>query len=195
MAYSGTSAVAFVTGAFDCAKGTPLIPACLLQSTRTCTDVFSTHSYSSHLLTCWTDLLVSTVTVYDVFAQQREASRLILICAVSTHFTWTLKLAAFFFFYSYFSHRCWMTIKPVVFFKWLCHDFCFPFFPCTRPGLDDNLQQYVGNFKREKISGEQLLKISHQDLEELGVARIGHQELVLEAVDLLCALVSCFIFA
>uniref|UniRef100_A0A7N8X0H6 Cnksr family member 3 n=1 Tax=Mastacembelus armatus TaxID=205130 RepID=A0A7N8X0H6_9TELE len=39
-----------------------------------------------------------------------------------------------------------------------------------------------------KISGDQLLKITHQDLEELGVARIGHQELVLEAVDLLCAL-------
>uniref|UniRef100_A0A4W5K7R1 Cnksr family member 3 n=1 Tax=Hucho hucho TaxID=62062 RepID=A0A4W5K7R1_9TELE len=55
-------------------------------------------------------------------------------------------------------------------------------------GLDDSLQQYVPNFEREKISGEQLLKISHQDLEELGVARIGHQELVLEAVDLLCAL-------
>ncbi|KAL7873236.1 hypothetical protein AOLI_G00123070 [Acnodon oligacanthus] len=55
-------------------------------------------------------------------------------------------------------------------------------------GLDDSLQQYVSNFEREKISGEQLLKISHQDLEELGVARIGHQELVLEAVDLLCAL-------
>lgn len=58
------------------------------------------------------------------------------------------------------------------------------------PGLDDSLQQYVSNFEREKISGEQLLKITHQDLEELGVARIGHQELVLEAVDLLCALVS-----
>ncbi|KAK0131873.1 Connector enhancer of kinase suppressor of ras 3 [Merluccius polli] len=55
-------------------------------------------------------------------------------------------------------------------------------------GLDDSLQLYVSNFEREKISGEQLLKISHQDLEELGVARIGHQELVLEAVDLLCAL-------
>ncbi|XP_077476915.1 connector enhancer of kinase suppressor of ras 3 [Stigmatopora argus] len=55
-------------------------------------------------------------------------------------------------------------------------------------GLDDSLQQYVGNFEREKISGEQLLKITHQDLEDLGVARIGHQELVLEAVDLLCAL-------
>ncbi|XP_077094777.1 connector enhancer of kinase suppressor of ras 3-like isoform X1 [Siphateles boraxobius] len=55
-------------------------------------------------------------------------------------------------------------------------------------GLDDSLQQYVHNFEREKINGEQLLKISHQDLEELAVARIGHQELVLEAVDLLCAL-------
>ncbi|XP_039530334.1 connector enhancer of kinase suppressor of ras 3-like isoform X2 [Pimephales promelas] len=55
-------------------------------------------------------------------------------------------------------------------------------------GLDDSLQQYVHNFEREKINGEQLLKISHQDLEELAVTRIGHQELVLEAVDLLCAL-------
>ncbi|XP_030626591.1 connector enhancer of kinase suppressor of ras 3 [Chanos chanos] len=55
-------------------------------------------------------------------------------------------------------------------------------------GLDDSLQQYVPNFEREKIDGEQLLKISHQDLEELAVSRIGHQELILEAVDLLCAL-------
>ncbi|KAJ8356117.1 hypothetical protein SKAU_G00189110 [Synaphobranchus kaupii] len=55
-------------------------------------------------------------------------------------------------------------------------------------GLDDSLQQYVHNIEQEKINGEQLLKISHPDLEELGVTRIGHQELVLEAVDLLCAL-------
>ncbi|XP_070589840.1 connector enhancer of kinase suppressor of ras 3 [Erythrolamprus reginae] len=55
-------------------------------------------------------------------------------------------------------------------------------------GLDDCLQQYVQKFEREKINGAQLLQISHQDLEELGVTRIGHQELVLEAVDLLCAL-------
>jgi len=64
------------------------------------------------------------------------------------------------------------------------------FFHHVCPGLDESLQQYVSNFEREKISGEQLLKVTHQDLEELGVARIGHQELVLEAVDLLCALVS-----
>ncbi|XP_043075449.1 connector enhancer of kinase suppressor of ras 3-like [Puntigrus tetrazona] len=55
-------------------------------------------------------------------------------------------------------------------------------------GLDDSLQQYVPNFERAKISGEQLLKISHQDLEELTMTRVGHQELILEAVDLLCAL-------
>ncbi|NXK96194.1 CNKR2 kinase, partial [Formicarius rufipectus] len=55
-------------------------------------------------------------------------------------------------------------------------------------GLDDCLQQYIKNFEREKIPGEQLLHITHQELEELGVTRIGHQELILEAVDLLCAL-------
>lgn len=40
------------------------------------------------------------------------------------------------------------------------------------------------------MCGERLLRISHAELEELGVSRIGHQELILEAVDLLCALVS-----
>ncbi|KAM8953915.1 connector enhancer of kinase suppressor of ras 2-like isoform 2-T2 [Pelodytes ibericus] len=55
-------------------------------------------------------------------------------------------------------------------------------------GLDDCLQQYIKNFEREKINGEQLLHITHQELEELGITRIGHQELILEAVDLLCAL-------
>ncbi|KAK3516335.1 hypothetical protein QTP70_009391 [Hemibagrus guttatus] len=66
-----------------------------------------------------------------------------------------------------------------------------PFF-----GLDDSLQQYITSFEKEKIDGQQLLKISHQDLEELSVSRVGHQELILEAVDLLCALVriitTCF---
>ncbi|XP_053735933.1 connector enhancer of kinase suppressor of ras 2 isoform X2 [Synchiropus splendidus] len=55
-------------------------------------------------------------------------------------------------------------------------------------GLDDCLQQYVKSFEREQMGGEQLLHITHQELEELGVTRIGHQELILEAVDLLCAL-------
>lgn len=57
-------------------------------------------------------------------------------------------------------------------------------------GLDDCLQQYVGVFERGGVSGDRLLRISHAELEELGVSRIGHQELILEAVDLLCALNS-----
>lgn len=56
-------------------------------------------------------------------------------------------------------------------------------------GLDDCLQQYVCVFERGGVGGERLLRISHAELEELGVSRIGHQELILEAVDLLCALV------
>lgn len=58
------------------------------------------------------------------------------------------------------------------------------------PGLDDCLQQYIKTFEKEKVGGDQLLRITHQELEDLGVSRIGHQELILEAVDLLCALVS-----
>uniref|UniRef100_A0A669CEM8 Connector enhancer of kinase suppressor of Ras 2 n=1 Tax=Oreochromis niloticus TaxID=8128 RepID=A0A669CEM8_ORENI len=54
--------------------------------------------------------------------------------------------------------------------------------------LDDCLQQYIKTFEKEKVGGEQLLRITHQELEDLGVSRIGHQELILEAVDLLCAL-------
>ena len=52
------------------------------------------------------------------------------------------------------------------------------------------MQQYVCVFERGGVCGERLLRISHAELEELGVSRIGHQELILEAVDLLCALVS-----
>uniref|UniRef100_A0A8D2PAU3 Connector enhancer of kinase suppressor of Ras 2 n=1 Tax=Zosterops lateralis melanops TaxID=1220523 RepID=A0A8D2PAU3_ZOSLA len=67
-------------------------------------------------------------------------------------------------------------------------NFCPPSFCPFVAGLDDCLQQYIKNFEREKISGDQLLRITHQELEDLGVTRIGHQELILEAVDLLCAL-------
>lgn len=62
-------------------------------------------------------------------------------------------------------------------------------------GLDDCLQQYVCVFERGGVCGDRLLRISHAELEDLGVSRIGHQELILEAVDLLCALVRCPMWA
>ncbi|KAM9316722.1 connector enhancer of kinase suppressor of ras 3 [Gastrophryne carolinensis] len=55
-------------------------------------------------------------------------------------------------------------------------------------GLDDSLQQYGPSVEKENIDGEQLLKVTHQDLERFGVARAGDQDLFLEAIDLLCAL-------
>lgn len=55
-------------------------------------------------------------------------------------------------------------------------------------GLDDSLQQYIPSFQRQQVDGEKLLRMSHQELLSLGMSRVGHQELVLEAVDLLCAL-------
>uniref|UniRef100_A0A8P4FYV8 Connector enhancer of kinase suppressor of ras 3 n=1 Tax=Dicentrarchus labrax TaxID=13489 RepID=A0A8P4FYV8_DICLA len=55
-------------------------------------------------------------------------------------------------------------------------------------GLDDSLQQYIPSFQQQQVDGEKLLRMSHQELLSLGVSRVGHQELVLEAVDLLCAL-------
>lgn len=40
------------------------------------------------------------------------------------------------------------------------------------------------------LSGEGLLSLTSVDLEKLGVHKIGHQELILEAVEKLCSLVS-----
>ncbi|KAK5852578.1 hypothetical protein PBY51_006431 [Eleginops maclovinus] len=55
-------------------------------------------------------------------------------------------------------------------------------------GLDDSLHQYMPAFQRQQVDGEKLLRMSNQELLSLGMMRVGHQELVLEAVDLLCAL-------
>uniref|UniRef100_A0A671X5E4 Uncharacterized protein n=1 Tax=Sparus aurata TaxID=8175 RepID=A0A671X5E4_SPAAU len=61
-----------------------------------------------------------------------------------------------------------------------------PTFPTSC--LDDSLQQYIPSFQQQQVDGERLLRMTHQELLSLGVSRVGHQELVLEAVDLLCAL-------
>ncbi|XP_069751559.1 connector enhancer of kinase suppressor of ras 1 isoform X2 [Narcine bancroftii] len=53
-------------------------------------------------------------------------------------------------------------------------------------GLDSGVQKYP--FDQWQVNGEQLLRLSQLNLEELGVKQIGHQELILEAVELLCAL-------
>ncbi|XP_030075276.1 connector enhancer of kinase suppressor of ras 1 [Microcaecilia unicolor] len=53
-------------------------------------------------------------------------------------------------------------------------------------GLDPAVQQYP--FDEWQMTGGDLLCLSSHDLEKLGVTRIGHQELILEAVEKLCVL-------
>ncbi|XP_052001155.1 CNK3/IPCEF1 fusion protein-like isoform X1 [Xyrauchen texanus] len=53
-------------------------------------------------------------------------------------------------------------------------------------GLDAPLQQYP--FSEWQLSGSDLLQLSYSRLEKLGVHKIGHQDLILEAVEKLCGL-------
>ncbi|XP_031703468.1 connector enhancer of kinase suppressor of ras 1 isoform X1 [Anarrhichthys ocellatus] len=53
-------------------------------------------------------------------------------------------------------------------------------------GLDGPLHQYP--ISEWQLSGLDLLQLTSQDLEKLGVQKIGHQELILDAVEKLCSL-------
>ncbi|KAI3367194.1 hypothetical protein L3Q82_008249 [Scortum barcoo] len=53
-------------------------------------------------------------------------------------------------------------------------------------GLDATLHQYP--LTEWRLSGLDLLQLTSQDLEKFGVHKIGHQELILEAVEKLCSL-------
>lgn len=54
-------------------------------------------------------------------------------------------------------------------------------------GLDAPLSQY--QVDEWRLTGMDLLQLTSQDLERMGVHKIGHQELILEAVEKLCSLV------
>ncbi|KAF6717791.1 Connector enhancer of kinase suppressor of ras 1 [Oryzias melastigma] len=53
-------------------------------------------------------------------------------------------------------------------------------------GLDAPVSQYP--ISEWNLSGVELLQLTSQDLEKLGVQKIGHQEVILEAVEKLCTL-------
>lgn len=52
-------------------------------------------------------------------------------------------------------------------------------------GLEDPILPYVPFFRNNNINGCRLLLLSCDDLENLNVTKIGHQEIILDAVDLL----------
>ncbi|CAB0043701.1 unnamed protein product [Trichogramma brassicae] len=52
-------------------------------------------------------------------------------------------------------------------------------------GLESSVLPYVHSFMNNKVNGQQLLNLRTEDLEQLGVFKIGHQEIILEAVEYL----------
>ncbi|EDV36758.1 uncharacterized protein Dana_GF11787 [Drosophila ananassae] len=50
-------------------------------------------------------------------------------------------------------------------------------------GLDESMKPYLYEFSKHDIDGKALLNIRPYELENLGMRRIGHQEIVLEAVE------------
>ncbi|KAH8280233.1 hypothetical protein KR018_000355 [Drosophila ironensis] len=57
-------------------------------------------------------------------------------------------------------------------------------------GLDESMKGYLYEFSKHEIDGKALLNIRPYELENLGMRRIGHQEIVLEAVENLRNFVS-----
>ncbi|KAI4478996.1 hypothetical protein M0804_011458 [Polistes exclamans] len=52
-------------------------------------------------------------------------------------------------------------------------------------GLDNAVLPYVHSFMNHYVNGQQLLSLRPEDLEHLGVLKLGHQEIILEAVEYL----------
>lgn len=50
-------------------------------------------------------------------------------------------------------------------------------------GLDDSMYYYIKSFTNNEVRGQELLNIRPYELEQLGMNIIGHQEIVLEAVE------------
>lgn len=57
-------------------------------------------------------------------------------------------------------------------------------------GLDYSMYRYLSSFANNQINGNRLLNIRPYELEELGIACIGHQEIILEALEVLKNFVS-----
>ena len=56
-------------------------------------------------------------------------------------------------------------------------------------GLDSVLEPYIPEFVRAGVGGQQLLNLTNMDLKKLGMFKVGHQEMLLEAVSLIHAIV------
>lgn len=50
-------------------------------------------------------------------------------------------------------------------------------------GLDAVILPYIHSFVNNEVDGQQLLSLRPDDLEHRGITKVGHQEIILEAVE------------
>ena len=62
-------------------------------------------------------------------------------------------------------------------------------------GLDSSIAGYKECFAQAGITGEQLLMLTNDDLEQMGITKFGHRDILLHSIALLHALVRLIIFA
>jgi len=56
-------------------------------------------------------------------------------------------------------------------------------------GLDSSVSGYAENFTQADVKGSQLMMLTNDDLERIGVKKLGHQEILLQSITLLRRLV------
>lgn len=63
---------------------------------------------------------------------------------------------------------------------------------CYVVGLDSSVAGYADCFALAGITGRRLLTSTNEDLEHIGVIKLGHQEILLQSIALLQTLVRLF---
>lgn len=69
------------------------------------------------------------------------------------------------------------------------HQWAGSFDVCCIVGLDSSVAHYAECFEEAGITGRLLMMLTNNDLEEIGVTKLGHQEILLQSIALLQSLV------
>lgn len=69
-----------------------------------------------------------------------------------------------------------------------------PCYPLLSTGVEGINNFYIKAFANNQIDGIKLLNLRPYELEELGIIAVGHQEIILEAVELLKNFVRDFFY-
>jgi len=67
---------------------------------------------------------------------------------------------------------------------------------CCIIGLDNTVAGYADCFAQAEVTGRRLLMLTNDDLELIGINKLGHQEVLLQSIALLQALVRlvCYLY-